>query len=44
MFETSGIKIAVENADKVLKDKADVVVASNNNDGVVEAIEGILKA
>ena len=44
MFEASGIKIAVENADKVLKDKADVVVASNNNDGVVEAIEGILKA
>lgn len=30
MFEASGIKIAVENADKVLKDKADVVVASNN--------------
>ena len=39
MFEQSGLKIAVENAVPMLKQKADVIVASNNNDGVAEAIE-----
>lgn len=39
MFEESGTKIAVENAEPCLKAKADFVVASNNADGVAEAIE-----
>ena len=39
MFEESGVKIAVENAEDCLKAKADFVVASNNADGVAEAIE-----
>ena len=39
MFEESGIKIAVENAEFSLKEKADLIVSSNNNDGVAEAIE-----
>lgn len=39
MFEESGVKIAVENAEPCLKAKADLIVASNNDDGVAEAIE-----
>ena len=42
MFEQSGLKIAVENAEPGLKAKADWVVASNQKDGVSEAIEKIL--
>ena len=39
MFEESGIKIAVDNAELCLKAKADLIVSSNNADGVAEAIE-----
>lgn len=44
MFEQSGLKIAVANADPSLKPKADWVVSSNNKDGVAEAIEKILSS
>lgn len=43
MFESSGVKIAVENADENLKAKADFIVPDNNHDGVSYAIEKILK-
>lgn len=39
MFEESGIKIAVDNAELCLKERADFIVASNNMSGVAEAIE-----
>ncbi len=39
MFEQSGLKIAVKNAEPALKFKANWVVASNNQDGVAEAID-----
>ena len=39
MFEESGVKIAVDNAEPCLKAKADLIVSSNNADGVAEAIE-----
>lgn len=39
MFECAGLKIAMENAEKHLKEKADFVTASNNNDGVAKAIQ-----
>lgn len=42
MFEESGIKVAVENVEASLKAKADLIVPSNNNDGVVEAIENLV--
>ena len=42
MFENSGLKIAVGNADVALQAKADLVVATNKKDGVAEAIEKIL--
>lgn len=42
MFEQAGLKIAVANADPGLKSKADWVVASNQKDGVAEAIEKML--
>lgn len=42
MFESAGIKIAMGNAEVALKNKADFVLATNNKDGVVEAIEKIL--
>ncbi len=39
MFEASGLKIAMGNAVKELKDQADYVVTSNRWDGAAEAIE-----
>ncbi len=39
MFECAGLKIAMENAEEHLKEKADFVTASNNNDGVAKAIQ-----
>lgn len=44
MFEQSGLKIAVANADPSLKPKADWVVSTNNKNGVAEAIEKILSS
>lgn len=42
MFNYAGLKIAVENADLILKEQADLIVPSNNRDGVACAIEKIL--
>lgn len=42
MFDASNLKIAVGNADEDLKNKADLIVATNNDDGVAEAVEKIL--
>jgi len=39
MLEIAGIGVAVGNADQKVKDAADHVVASNDEDGVAEAIE-----
>jgi 5-amino-6-(5-phospho-D-ribitylamino)uracil phosphatase len=42
MFEECGLSIAMGNADAMLKEKADFVVAPIDNDGFVEAVELIL--
>lgn len=42
MFSVCGLKFAVGNAEQALKDAADYVVASNDEDGVAEAIEKYL--
>ncbi len=39
MFECAGLKIAMENAEEKLKEKADFITASNNDDGVAKAIQ-----
>lgn len=39
MLQAAGLGIAVANADEMVRNSADVIVASNNNDGVAEAIE-----
>ncbi len=38
MFECAGLKVAMENAEEYLKEKADYITESNNNDGVAKAI------
>lgn len=38
MFECAGLKIAMENAEEYLKENADFITASNNNNGVEKAI------
>ena len=43
MFRQAGLKFAVGNAAEQLKTLADHVVATNDEDGVAEAIENILK-
>lgn len=39
MFECAGLKIAMSNAEKYLKEKADFVTTSNNDSGVAKAIQ-----
>ena len=39
MFECAGLKIAMENAEEKLKEKADFITASNNDNGVARAIQ-----
>ena len=39
MFECAGLKIAMENANEKLKEKADFITASNNDNGVAKAIQ-----
>lgn len=39
MFEYAGLKIAMENAEDYLKEKADFITASNNENGVAKAIQ-----
>ena len=41
MFEMSGYKIAMGNANNKLKEKADYITDSNNQDGVAKALEEI---
>ena len=41
MFEMSGYKVAMENANKSLKEKADYITKNNNQDGVAIALEKI---
>lgn len=38
-FECAGLKIAMENAEEKLKEKADFITASNNDNGVAKAIQ-----
>ena len=38
MFEASGLKIAMGNAVSGLKEQADYITATNNRDGVAEAV------
>lgn len=39
MFECAGLKIAMENAEKYLKERADFITTSNNDSGVAKAIK-----
>jgi hydroxymethylpyrimidine pyrophosphatase-like HAD family hydrolase len=39
MFDSAGLKVAVRNAEEVLKEKADIIAPSMQKDGVVEIIE-----
>ena len=39
MFECAGLKIAMENGEEYLKEKADFITASNNDNGVAKAIK-----
>ncbi|MGB1252822.1 MAG: Cof-type HAD-IIB family hydrolase [Candidatus Promineifilaceae bacterium] len=39
MLHKAGFGIAVANAEQIVKDSADVIVASNNDNGVAEALE-----
>ena len=39
MFECAGLKIAMGNAEEKLKEKADFITASNNDNGVAKAIQ-----
>lgn len=42
MFEASGLKFAMGNAVDELKEKADIILPSNNENGVAEAVNRIL--
>ena len=42
MFECGGYKIAMGNADNIIKEKADLITDTNNNDGVAKAIKKII--
>lgn len=42
MFECGGYKIAMGNADDIIKAKADFITDTNNNDGVAKAIKKII--
>ena len=42
MFECGGYKIAMGNADEIIKEKADYITDTNNNDGVAKAIKRII--
>ncbi len=39
MFESAGLRIAMENAEEYLKKKADYITTSNNESGVAKAIK-----
>ena len=39
MFECGGLKVAMANAEDILKEKADYITDTNNNDGVAKAIK-----
>lgn len=39
MFECAGLKIAMENGEEKLKEKADFITATNNDNGVAKAIQ-----
>jgi hydroxymethylpyrimidine pyrophosphatase-like HAD family hydrolase len=41
MIEYAGLGVWVDNVDAHLRDKANVIVASNNNHGVAEVIEDL---
>lgn len=42
MFECGGYKVAMGNADDIIKEKADFITDTNNNDGVAKAIKKII--
>ena len=44
MIEYAGLGVWVDNVDAHLRDKADVIVASNNNDGVAEVVKRFILA
>ena len=43
MFEVAGRSVAMENAEDDIKNKVDIITASNNDDGVAIFLENILK-
>lgn len=42
MLNYAGLGVAMGNAPRIVKEKADIVIASNNNDGVAQFIETLL--
>ena len=42
MFEYAKLKIAMENGSNALKQKADYITDTNNNDGVAKAIRKLI--
>ena len=43
MFEIAGTSVAVNNASKTIKNRADYVTLSNDEDGVAIYLESLLK-
>lgn len=43
MFEVAGKSVAMENAENDIKNRVDIITASNNEDGVAVFLENILK-
>ena len=43
MFEQSDVKIAVENARDEVKSAADIIISSNDNNGVAEYLKETFK-
>lgn len=39
MFEMAGLKIAMQNGEECIKEKADYITSSNNENGVANAIK-----
>ena len=42
MFECAGLKIAMENAEEYLKEKADYITSNNNDNGVAKSINKLI--
>ena len=43
MIEFAGLGVAMENAQDIVKESADYITASNDNDGIVQVIRKFMK-